>query len=268
MGTPRKIRRGDFTKRMTMPGKPSKSRSKQATTDRDGNRIHNEILLHLPANERRPLFSKLEFVRLKTHQVLHEARRSIRSVYFIDTGLASVLSVMKDGRCVEVGLVGREGLVGLAVMAGFRKSFTRVIAQVEATAFRLDADVLIDLLGQSPELRRQLQRSSQVAAVEVAQIAACNGLHQVHQRLARWLLMSQDRIGSKSLPLTQEFLALMLGTRRSSVTLAAGVLRRAGIIKYTRGNVTILSRPALEEAACECYELMSQHIEEETASDI
>src|SRR5207248_3970052 len=101
------------------------------------------------------------------------------------------------GRSVEVGVIGKEGLVGLAVVAGFRKSFTRVIAQVDSTAFRLDADVLVNVLAQSPELRRQLQRSSQVAAVEVAQLAACNGLHQVPQRLARWLLMSHDRIGAK-----------------------------------------------------------------------
>ncbi len=248
-------------------GKPPKFRSKPISSDRDGNEIHNEILLQLPANERKPLLARLEFVRLKTHHVLHEARRSIRSVYFIDSGLASVLSVMRDGRCVEVGLIGKEGLVGSAVTAGFRKSFTRVITQVDATAaFRLDADVFLGLLDRSPELRRQLQRFSQVAAVELAQIAACNGLHQVQQRLARWLLMSQDRLGSTSVPLTQEFLALMLGTRRSSVTIAAGILQKAGIITYTRGNVNVLSRSALEAAACECYELIRQHVEEETGS--
>jgi len=247
--------------------KPPKLCSKPIATDRDGNRIHNEILLQLPANERRLLLARVEFVRLKTHHVLHEARRSIRSVYFIDSGLASVLSVMRDGRCVEVGLIGKEGLVGSAVIAGFRKSFTRVITQVDATAaFRLDANVLIGLLDQSPDLRRRLQRFSQVAAVQLAQIAACNGLHQVQQRLARWLLMSQDRIGSKSVPLTQEFLALMLGTRRSSVTIAAGILQKAGIITYTRGNVTIRSRSALEAAACECYQLIREHVEEENGS--
>jgi CRP-like cAMP-binding protein len=240
--------------------------SKPLATDRDGNRIHNEILLRLPASERKLLFPRLEFARLKSHQVLHEARRSIHSVYFIDSGLASVVSVMKDGRSVEVGLISNEGLVGLTAVAGFRKSFTRVIAQVDGTAFRLDADVFLGLLDQSPELRRQLRWFSQVAALELAQMAACNGLHQVQQRLARRLLMSQDRIGSKSLPLTQEFLALVLGTRRSSVTIAAGTLQRAGIITYNRGNVTILSRPALEAAACECYQLIRQHIEEETRS--
>ena len=127
---------------------------------------------------------------------------------------------------------GRSGRCGRR--SRFSEEFHAVIAQVDAAAFRQDADVLVDLLAQSPELRHQLQRFSQVTAVEVAQLAACNGLHQVHQRLARWLLMSQDRMGSKSVPLTQEFLALMLGTQRSSVTIAAGVLQRAGMPLYTR----------------------------------
>jgi CRP-like cAMP-binding protein len=244
----------------------AKFRSKPIATDRDGNRIHNKILLQLPANEGRALLSRLEFVRLKTDQVLHEAQESIRSVYFVDSGLTSVLGVMKDGRYVDVGLIGREGLVGLAVVGGFRKSFTRVVVRVDATAFRLDADVLVDLLAQSPELRRQLQRFSHVASVELAQISACKSLHQVPQRLARRLLMSQDRIRSDSLPLTQESLALMLGTHRPSVTAAAGSLQRAGIISYTRGNITILSRPALEAASCECYQLIRQHIEQGTSS--
>ena len=248
------------------PSRPAKSRPKFTPTDIDGNQIHNEILLRLPPAERRPLFSKLEFVRFKTHHVLHEARRSIRSVYFVNSGLASVVSVMSDGRSVEVGLIGKEGFAGLAILAGFRKSFTRVIAQADMTAFRLDADVLTGVLRHSLVLNRQLERLLQIATVEVSQLAACNRLHQVNQRLARWLLMSQDRISSKSLPLTHEFLALMLGTRRSSVSLAAGALQDAGVINYSRGNVVILSRPALERAACECYQLIRQHIEEETGA--
>jgi CRP-like cAMP-binding protein len=248
------------------PSRHSKSRPKFASTDIDGNNIHNEILLRLPPGERKPLFSKLEFVRFKTHHVLHEARRSIRPVYFVNSGLASVLSVLTDGKSVEIGLIGKEGFAGLALLAGFRKSFTRVIAQADITAFRLDADVLTGLLRNSPVLNRELQRLLQIATVEMSQLAACNRLHQVNQRLARRLLMSQDRMNSKSLPLTHEFLALMLGTRRSSVSLAAGVLQDAGVINYTRGNVVILSRPALERAACECYELIRRHIEEENGS--
>jgi CRP-like cAMP-binding protein len=248
------------------PSRRAKSRPRFASTDIDGNRIHNEILLRLPPNERKPLFSKLEFVRLKTHHVLHEARRSVRSVYFVNSGLASVVSVLTNGRSVEVGLIGKEGFVGLTLLAGFRKSFTRVIAQADITAFRLDADILTGLLRHSPVLHRRLQRLLQIATVETSQLAACNRLHKVNQRLARRLLMSQDRISSKSLPLTHEFLALMLGTRRSSVSLAAGVLQDAGVINYTRGNVVILSRSALERAACECYELIRQHIDEENGS--
>jgi CRP-like cAMP-binding protein len=254
------------TQQIMTPSRHSKSRPKFASTDIDGNHIHNEILLLLPPNERKRLFSKLEFVRFNTHHVLHEARRSIGSVYFVNSGLASVLSVLTDGKSVEVGLIGKEGFVGLALLAGFRKSFTRVITQADTTAFRLDADVLRGLLPTSPILNRELQRLLQIATVEISQLAACNRLHQVNQRLARRLLMSQDRISSESLPVTHESLALMLGTRRSSVSLAAGVLQNAGIIDYTRGNVVILSRPALERAACECYELIRRHIKEENDS--
>jgi CRP-like cAMP-binding protein len=248
------------------PSRHAKSRPQLAPTDIEGSHIDNEVLLRLPSNERKALFSKLEFVQLKTHHVLQEARSSIRSVYFVNSGLASVLSVMSDGKSVEVGLIGKEGFVGLALLAGLRKSFTRVIARVEATAFRLDTDVLTGLLRNSPVLDRQLRRLWLTAAVEASQIAACNSVHQVQQRLARSLLMSLDRLGSKTLPVTQEFMALMLGTQRPSVTIAAGILQRAGIITYTRGNVTILSRPALEAAACECYRIIRQHIEEETGS--
>jgi CRP-like cAMP-binding protein len=243
-----------------------KSTAKQPPADRDGNPISNKILLRLPAGEFEHLFSKLEFVRLRPHHLLPEASHSIKSVHFVNSGLVSVLSVMSDGRSVEVGLIGKEGIVGLAVIGRFRRSSTRVLAQTDSTAFRLDAEVMTGMLHRCPQLVRQLHRFSQATAVQLAQISACNRLHQVDQRLARWLLMSQDRIGSKLLPLTQDFLAQMLGTRRASVTLAAGRLQRAGKITYTRGNVTILNRRALEEDACECYRLIRQYLEEETDS--
>jgi CRP-like cAMP-binding protein len=208
------------------------------------------------------LFSKLEFLQLKGRQLFHEAGQSIKSVYFVNSGLASVLSVMSDGRSVEVGLVGKEGFVGFGIIAGFRRSSARVVAQTDSTAFRLDAAVLDGILPRCPRLNRQLQRFSQMSAVQLTQISACNRLHKVDQRFARWLLMSHDRIGANVLPLTQEFLAQMLGTRRSSVTLAAVCLQKAGTISYTRGNVTILNRPALEKSACECYRLIRHYLEE------
>ena len=238
----------------------------KAPTDRDGNLIQNEILVRLPASESELLLSKLEFLKLKSHQLLHEAGQSIKSVYFVNAGLASVLSVMSDGRSVEVGLIGKEGFAGLGVIAGFRRSSTRVVAQTDSTCFRLDAAVLTGVLRNCPQLSRGLQRFSQIYAVQLAQISACNRLHRVDQRFARWLLMSHDRIGAKLLPLTQDFLAQMLGTRRSSVTLAAGRLQKAGTISYTRGNVTVLDRAALEKCACECYRLIGHYLEETPSS--
>ena len=243
-----------------------KARPKAARTDRDGNQIDNEILLHLPNDEWGALLPNVEFVQLKARHLLHETGQTIKSVYFINSGLASILSVMSDGRSVEVGLIGKEGFVGLAVIAGFRRSSTRVVAQVDATAFRLDADVLAALFHHCPRLAHLLLRFSQAAAVQVTHLSACNRLHKVDERLARWLLMTQDRIGSKRLPLTQDLLAQMLGTRRSSVTLAAGMLQRAGMITYARGNVTVLNRHRLEGVACECYELIRQHLEEDFSS--
>jgi CRP-like cAMP-binding protein len=231
-------------------------------TDGDGNHIHNEILLQLSTKERETLFPKLEFVRLKVHQVLHETGDALKSAYFCNTGMISILSVFPDGKSVEVGLVGKEGFVGLPLVAGFRTSPTRAVAQIDATAFRVDGEALMAILSQCPKLERSLQQFSQMSAMQVTQIAACNRLHEVDERLARWLLMCADRVGSNSLPLTQEFLAQMLGTRRSSVTVAAGILQKAGIIRHGRGEVEIIDRRKLEKAACECYGLMQHQIEE------
>src|SRR4029077_10756176 len=144
-----------------------------------------------------------------------------------------------DGKSVEVGLVGKEGFVGVPLVAGFRTSPTRAVAQIEASAFRVDGEALMVILRQCPHLERRLQQFSQIMSMQVTQIAACNRLHEVTERLARWLLMSSDRIESTSVPLTQDLLAQMLGTRRSSVTVAAGMLQRTGLISHTRGSVKI-----------------------------
>jgi len=152
--------------------------------------------------------------------------------------------------------------LGLPLVAGFRTAPTRAIAQIEGSAFRVEGETLTAVLRQCPKLERRLQQFAQVMAMQTTQIAACNRLHEVNERLARWLLMSADRIGSNSVPLTQELIAQMLGTRRSSVTVAAGTLQKAGLITYTRGDVKIIDRQKLEEAACECYEIMQRQIEE------
>jgi len=245
-----------------MPNKPRLPNKPAPPIDGDGNHIHNEILLDLPPGESERLFPKLEFVRLKVHHLLHETGDTLKSAYFCNSGMISILSVFPDGKSVEVGLVGKEGFVGLPLVAGFRSSPTRAIAQIEASAFRVDAETLIELLRECPKLERLLQQFSQVMAMQVTQIAACNRLHEVDERLARWLLMCADRVGSNSVPLTQEFLGQMLGTRRSSVSVSAGILVRAGLITHSRGDVQIIDRPKLEEAACECYQLMHDQMKE------
>ena len=224
----------------------------------DGNEIRNLILRNLPRNESSQLFSALEFMRLELHQVMHEAGQSIRSVYFLNNGLGSVLTVQPDGKSVEVGLIGSEGFVGIPLLFGFKTSGLRVVTQGQGTGFRVDAEKLLQVLDQCPELKRRLLRFSMILAMQSTQLAACNQLHDVVQRLARWLLMSQDRIGGTKLPLTQEFLSQMLGSRRASVSIAASALQKKGLISYTRGAVTVSDRPGLEEAACDCYAIIQQ----------
>jgi CRP-like cAMP-binding protein len=222
----------------------------------DGQHMHNEILLGLPRAESVVLFPYLEYLPMPTHHVLHEAGQTITHGHFINSGLASVLNLMKDGKSVEVGLAGKEGFIGLPLIVGLSTSPTRVVAQVGGSAFRIRASDLKQVLRQCPKLQQELNRFAQTMAMQATQVAACNRLHEVEERLARWLLMSQDRLGGNRVPLTQEFLAHMLGTRRASVTVAAGILQRAGLIKYTRGEVDVVNRPELEDASCECYQSM------------
>jgi CRP-like cAMP-binding protein len=245
-----------------MPKKTIASVSANSPTDDGRNAISNKILLSLSTTELSRVFPKLELVRLKLHQIVHEAGEIIKSGYFVNSGLLSVLSVQPDGKSVEVGLIGKEGFVGLPLIVGYRTSPTRVVTQGDGVAYRCDAEALSVLVPLCPELVRQLHRFGQRMAMQTTQIAACNRLHDVEERLARWILMSQDRMQSNSLPLTQEFLAQMLGTRRSSVTVSAGILQKAGLISYTRGNVTILNRPKLEDAACDCYGTVQRQLKE------
>jgi CRP-like cAMP-binding protein len=227
----------------------------------EGNPVRNEILLGLPSQECDSIFSDLTFVQLRTHDVLQETEEPIKYVYFVDSGMVSILSVMEDGKSVEVGLTGKEGCTGLQLAAGFKTSDTRALVQIAGTAFRMTGTGLLKVLRQCPILARRMQQYALFLAMQGSQVAACNRLHEVDERLARWLLMSQDRIGIDGgvVPLTHEFLAHMLGTRRSSVTVAAGLLAKSGLITYNRGHVKIENRALLEDAACECYDLIRKH---------
>ena len=241
-----------------MAKNPSNLRLKSGRRELDGNVLENELLLDLPDKECQAIYSQLVFMPLRTHDVLNEAAAPIQYAYFLNSGLASVLNVMEDGKSVEVGLTGKEGFVGLPLLVGFKTSPSRVIIQIAGSGYRINASTLISVLTKCRTLEKRLYRFSQVLAAQASQIAACNRLHEVDERLARWLLMSRDRIDSNLVPLTQEFLAHMLGTRRSSVTVAASILQKARLINYSRGQVNIVDPKGLEEAACECYGAMVQ----------
>jgi CRP-like cAMP-binding protein len=232
----------------------------KSSNDGDGNAISSKILLHLSRKECQQLLPELELVRLKLHQVIYEAEETMKSGYFVNTGILSVLAVQPDSKSVEVGLIGNEGFLGLPLLVGYRTSPTRVVCQADGTAYRCDAQALRRVLRDCPELEQQLHRFGQQLAMQTTQIAACNRLHDVEERLARWILMTEDRLLGDTLPLTQEFLAQMLGTRRSSVTVAAGALQKAGLISYTRGSVTIVDRERLEDAACDCYAIVQRQL--------
>jgi CRP-like cAMP-binding protein len=220
--------------------------------------LFNGILRKLPRKEFKTIFPKLALVPLPLHAILNEAAKPIAYCYFMRSGLASILTVLGNGKIVEVGLTGAEGFVGLPLVAGLRSSASRVIVQVAGTAFRIRAGDMIITLADCPALRKRLGQFGQEVAVQSAQIAACNRLHNANQRLARWLLMSQDRLGGSQVRLTQEFLAHMLGMRRASVTVALGFLQRAELISFARGAVMIDDRLGLEAAACECYVSITQ----------
>lgn len=221
--------------------------------------LTNGILRRLPRKEFKAILPKLEPVQLPLRSILNEAAKPIAYCYFLRSGLASILTVLASGKIVEVGLTGAEGFVGLPLLAGLKSSANRVIVQVAGSALRISAANMTAALNESPVLRKRLNQFGNDVAVQSSQIAACNRLHHANQRLARWLLMSQDRLGGNHIRLTQEFLAHMLGMRRASVNVALGSLQRARLIAFVRGAVIIQDRSGLEAASCECYAAIIQH---------
>jgi CRP-like cAMP-binding protein len=200
----------------------------------------------------------LERVELQQYVILQEPGGKLDCAHFLNDGLASRVVLTSDGKSVEVAIVGREGMIGTPLTVGIRKSSHRVIMQIPGSALRISSETLDQVLSEAPELQRLLARYVLIQGMQVAQIAACNRLHEIEQRLARWLLMCRDRVGSDRLPVTHESLAQMLGTGRPTVSLAAGMLERAGSIEMVRGSVSILDREELERAACECYRAIQQ----------
>lgn len=225
------------------------------------NAIENRLLAALPTEEYQRLVPHLELVPLKFQQILYEPGEPIAYVYFPHRAIVSLLSTMEDGTTVEVGLVGIDGMVGTAVILGGNTTTTLANVQVPGYAMRMKAEWLKAEFNRGGALQSLLLLYTQALITQVSQIAACNRLHTLEERLARWLLTIQDRLQSDDLPLTQEFISQMLGTRRSGVTVAAGTLQQAAMIRYTRGKITILNRQALEATTCECYTLIKSEYE-------
>lgn len=226
--------------------------------DQRGHDVHNRILLDIPESEYALLSPHLEFVDLPLHKTLLDPAEGFECGYFPDSGLISLVVFVSDGRSVEVGIVGREGFVGAPLAANIKTTPYRAVVQAALKGFRVKADVLQVILPEAPKLRDMLTRYAVMQGMQLSQLAACNRLHEIDQRLARWMLMCQDRLGSDLLPMTHEFFAEMLGTGRPTVSVAAAVLQRAGFIEYSRGTVKITNREGLQTAACECYQVVRQ----------
>ena len=228
-------------------------------TNAAGKPVSNKILLSISDSEYNLLRPHLEYVHLPNHLVLHEAGGRVDFAYFPNKGLVSLVVVMKDGKTAEAGVVGNEGFTGTPAVVGLNRGPLRAVVQVTGDGFRVKVGALQDTLESTPHLQMTLNRYATIRVMQVAQTAACNRLHETKQRLARWLLMTQDRVDSGALPITHDFLATMLGTDRPSVSLAAGVLQKKGLIEYTRGAVKIVNRQKLKDSACECYEAIRQY---------
>lgn len=222
-------------------------------TNPAGKPVTNRLLLSIPDPEYRAIRPYLEFVALPDHYVLHDPNERMKFAYFLNRGLASIVVTTSSGKNVEAGLVGREGVVGVALAVGLDRGPLQVVIQIDGNGFRIAARELQTALESTPGLQLKLSRYAVLQGMQIAQTAACNRLHDLPQRLARWLLMAQDRLDSGTLPITHDFLATMLGTDRPSVTLAAGRLQRMNAIAYSRGKVEILNRHKLEAASCSCY---------------
>ena len=228
-------------------------------TNSAGKPVSNVLLLSMSVSDYNSLRPHLEYVHLPNHLILHEAGGKLEFAYFPNRGLVSLVVVMEDGKTGEAGVLGKEGFTEVAAAVGFGRTPHQAVMQITGDGFRIGAEALQTTLETSRHLQLLLTRYAVVQGMQVAQTAACNRLHDIEQRLARWLLMTQDRLDSGSLPITHDFLATMLGTNRSSVTLAAGILQRKKVIEYIRGAVTIVNRKGLEDSSCECYAAIQQY---------
>jgi CRP-like cAMP-binding protein len=221
----------------------------------------NRILAALPPADLHRLWPSLKPAELPFRQSVQTPGTPIAAVHFIESGFVSMVVTLQDGDGAEVGLVGPEGMLGLPLLYGTDRSDIEGIVQHAGTALQLEAEAFAEALDWSPALRRHLLLYAMAHRQQVARTAACNGRHHTEQRLARWLLMAHDRVEGDRFAITHELLSVMLGVRRAGVTVAAGSLQRAGIIRYERGQIEITNRQGLEAVACECYAAVIQESE-------
>ncbi|RCJ26986.1 Crp/Fnr family transcriptional regulator [Nostoc minutum NIES-26] len=222
----------------------------------------NRLLSTLPISEYKRLVPHLKLVQLSFEQILIEPEEPITHVYFPHKAMVSLITTMENGSSVEVAVVSNEGVVGISVILGTNTTTTRAIVQIPESAMQMRADVLKTEFHRGGILQSLLLRYIHALHTQVAQGVACNSLHTIEQRLARWLLVVSDRLQSDRLFLTQEFISQMLGVRRSSVSVAAKTLSNAGIMCYNRGHISIINREALEVASCECYRVLKNEYEQ------
>ena len=231
------------------------TRSKAATAPA------NRLLALLTAKDYARLRPHLHHTQLDYRQSLYRANKPIEFVYFIETGVGSLVNTMANDQAAEVGTIGNEGVVGLPIVLGDDRAPTSVYVQVPGAGLMMTAALFKRELAKSPSMQAVMLRYVHALFNQVAQSAACNHFHTIEQRCARWLLMTRDRMQSDDFLLTQEFLAMMLGVQRTGVTRAASVLQRAGLITYTRGNVSILDRRGLKQLSCECYSVAKKEFD-------
>jgi CRP-like cAMP-binding protein len=224
-----------------------------ALNDQHNATVRNGLLSALPPANLARLRPKLHFVELPFNQTLYSMDGALDTVLFPESGMVSLLATLDDGEQIEVGIAGREGLVGLPLVFGDDRSLVEARVQMEGTALRIGAAAFRDEMEQSDALRTLLLRYALAFHAQITLSAACNARHAIEQRLARWLLIAHDRVEANDFPMTHEFIPMMLGVRRPGVTIAAGILQKAGLIHYARGRMAVTDRPGLEAASCECY---------------
>ena len=218
----------------------------------------NHLLAALPATDYERLRPDLKMVPLPLGQVLYESGSRLRQVFFPTTSIVSLLYMMADGASAEIAVVGNEGIIGVSLFMGGETTPSRAVVQSAGYAYQLTGKLLKGEFTRAGAMQHLLLRYTQALLTQMAQTAVCNRHHSLDQQLCRWLLLSLDRLSSNELIMTQELIANMLGVRREGVTEAAGQLHRAGLIKYSRGRITVLNRAGLEKRTCECYAVVKK----------